>query len=506
MSGPAANPFADPVLDHSQWQRLDPLMLLVHPVKEVIRFLPAVIGIFVAGTATNGGGDRWWWNLLAIGVPVLLGLARYLTTSFRIANGRVELRRGLLSRHVLSTPLDRVRTVDITASLIHRLLGLTTVRIGTGTASKSEDDELDLDGIRADTARRLRADLLHTTPEARVQAEVEGNERDVVTFDPGWLRYAPFTSTGLIMAGAVVGFGSQLIDTLGIWDRLDLESTVESAARLSLLIVVPLAALVVMVIASVFSVVGYAVTNWGFRLSHTRSDGVWHLRRGLFTTRETSMDGRRMRGVSVGEPFGLRLVSGAKLSAIVTGLDREDGGSSLLVPPAPRRVVERVAADVIGSTDPLTVNLIGHGPAASRRRFSRALLLPVLLCVALVVLIAVDLLPIWTLSLGVIALLGGVVLAIDRVRSLGHALAGGQLVSRSGSLMRRRTVLDADAVIGWNLRATWFQRRAGLTTLVATMAGGPQSVSVLDVPQDEAVRVADRAVPGLVSQFFHSGG
>ena len=62
-------------------------------------------------------------------------------------------------------------------------------------------------------------------------------------------------------------------------------------------------------------------------------------------------------------------------------------------------------------------------------------------------------------------------------------------------------MLEVDHVIGWNFPATWFQRRAGLTTLVATTAGGSQSVPVLDIPEDLAVALAERALPDLVSQF-----
>ena len=137
----------------AEWQRLDQRMLLVHPVREVMRFLPVLIGLFVAGSASGGGGP---WQYLGVLVPITLGVLRYLTTRFRIAQGRVELRRGLLNRHVLSTPLDRVRTVDVTSSLIHRVLGLATVRIGTGTASTDSDERLDLDGLPADRARGLR--------------------------------------------------------------------------------------------------------------------------------------------------------------------------------------------------------------------------------------------------------------------------------------------------------------------------------------------------------------
>ena len=139
----------------AEWQRLDPRMLLVHPIREVIRFLPVLIVFAVARTAS--GGETW--QLLGIAIPIVLGVMRYLTTRFRITAGRIELQRGLLNRHVLSTPVDRVRTVDLTSSPIHRLLGLTTVRIGTGTASTSDEDRVDLDGLEREVARRLVDDL-----------------------------------------------------------------------------------------------------------------------------------------------------------------------------------------------------------------------------------------------------------------------------------------------------------------------------------------------------------
>ncbi len=506
VTPPPANPYddrrADHLIDHREWQRLDPMMLLVHPIKEVVRFLPALVGLLIAGSASGGG--QWWWNVLAVAAPVALGVARYLTTSFRIADGRVELRRGLLNKHVLSTPIDRVRTVDITASLIHRVLGLTTVRIGTGTASKLGEDELALDGIRLRAAELLRTDLLHRTssPEAREAAAAPDNAVVVARFEPRWLRYAPFTSSGLVIAAAVLGGGSQVLDASGLWDRLELDGAAETAARLSLLVLLPLLAVGLLVVASVLAVAGYLVTNFGFTVSYTRSDHAWHLRRGLFTTRETSMDANRLRGVNLVEPLGLRLARGARLSAIVTGLNREQQGSSTVVPPAPEAVARHVATQVLGTADPVTAPLVEHGPAAVRRRDARALAVSLLLSAALLTGAVVGEVRGGLLWLVPLALLVGAGLGYDRARGLGHALLPGHLVARSGSLARRRVMLETPAIIGWTFTSTWFQRRVGLTTLVATMAGGRQAVVVLDVPETVGTDLARNAVPGLVSQFL----
>ena len=486
--------------DH--WQRLDPRMMLVHPIRELIRFLPVLVGVFVAGSAS---GISQPWQLLGVGVPVALGLLRYLTTSFRIAAGRVELRHGVLNKHVLSTPVERVRTVDLTASPIHRVLGLTTVRIGTGTASTDGDERLDLDGLPVDRARRLRHDLLQVGSESGSETDsiagLPGNERVVLRFDLSWIRFAPLTSSGLVITAGVLGAGSQVLSALGGLRDLHPGRLVDDASALGSWLAVTFALLVLLVIVSVVAIAGYLVTNWGFTLTHTRADGSWHLRRGLFTTRETSIDDDRLAGATLLEPIGLRLAGGGRLTAIVTGLDRRQQGSSMLVPPAPWSVVSATATEVIGSPEPVYAALVGHGDRARTRRFTRALA-PALVASALALLaVVVGDATAWLLVLAVLLPPLAAVVAADRARSLGHALVSGHLVSRAGSITRHRTVLATEDIIGWTFRATWFQRRAGLTTLVATTAGGPQAVTVLDIPEGAATELATLAVPRLAEQF-----
>lgn len=476
----------------SEWQRLDPRMLLIHPVRELVRFLPALIALLVAGTASGGLGE--WWQLAAVVVPVGLGVLRYVTTAYRITPGRIELRRGLLNRHVLSAPLDRVRSVDITAPPIHRVLGLTSVRIGTGTASTEDDERLDLDGLPAGQARELRTRLLHADAPAGGAAE----ERAILEFDPAWVRFAPLTSAGLAIAAGVLGVASQLANTVGGFEQLHPERLADDAATWSAWIAVPLVLVGLAVTVSALSIGGYVVTNWGFRLTHTA--GAWHLRRGLITTRETTMDDERVRGVSIGEPLGLRLAGGGRASAIVTGL--ENGQSTLLVPPAPRAVVHRAAGAVLRSPGPLDAPLVSHGRRARTRRYTRAVGPALLLVLAAA--LAVPGGAAWWLpvAVAVVGLPAALALAADRARGLGHALVGGYVVVRSGSLNRRREALETDGVIGWNLRATWFQRRAGLATLVATTAGGRQSLTAPDVPEPVAIALAHEAAPDLFGQFL----
>jgi len=480
-----------------EWHRLDPRMLLVHPVNELIRFLPVLVGLFLAGTAY---GRPDWWYVAGVALPVVWGLLRYATTFFRITAGRVELRHGILSRHLLSIPLDRVRTVDITARPVQRLLGLVAVRIGTGSFASDDEDKLDLDGLAASTAHWLRAELLDLGADAAGTEPVHA-AHEALRLDPAWARYAPFTSTGIVLTAGLLGGALQLTTMLGGTVRLDRPRG--GVPGWSLWLLVPAGLLAVLVTVSVLSIAGYLLANWGLRLTHTwsGSGGAWHIRRGLLTTRETTLDDERIRGVTLAEPVGLRLVGAARASAIVSGLG-EDAGSALLVPPAPRDVAARAAGEVLGAPAALGVPLTGHGPRARRRRWTRALV-PAAIGVGALALLTVSLeLPRWILVAALLALPVAAALAADRARGLGHALLPRHLVAQSGSLARHRDALELSGVIGWNQRATWFQRRVGLATLVATTAGGRQAVTVLDVPEPTAVALAHRAHPELLDQFL----
>ena len=151
---------------------------------------------------------------------------------------------------------------------------------------------------------------------------------------------------------------------------------------------------------------------------------------------------------------------------------------------------------------PVDAPLTDHGPRARLRRYVRALTgAAVVAAVAVVLVVAVQA-PVSLLVVALLAPVVGVALAADRSRSLGHTLVDGYVVARSGSLDRRREMLAVDDVIGWTFEASWFQRRAGLLTLVATTAGGRQAVRILDIPEEAAVGIAHAAVPGLVSQFL----
>jgi putative membrane protein len=257
-----------------------------------------------------------------------------------------------------------------------------------------------------------------------------------------------------------------------------------------------------LVLGAVFAVLGYLVTNWGYTLARDLHGRSFHVRRGLFTSTETSLERERVRGVEVGEPLGLRLAGAGRLNAVVTGLSRKERSSTQLVPPAPRSVVEEVGADLLDDAAPMSLPLRRHGPAARRRRHTRALAGALVAPVVVLVLCLTTPLPWWVLLPALLGVPFAPPLAEDRHRRLGHGLTDDHLVVRSGTLRGRRDILQRSGIIGWNVQQSWFQRRAGLVTLVATTAAGQQAYAAVDIPVEQAVALADAAVPGLLTPFL----
>lgn len=468
-----------------QWLRLSPRMLLVHPVHEVLRQVPVLIGSVVLGSATGNP----LWAVAALAVTVAVGVARWFTTTYRIDAEEVQLRAGVLQRRVLSVPRNRIRSVSTDARLLHRLLGLTVLRVSTGQEAHG-DDAFALDAVEAGQVPHLRAELLAGSLTIAGDAEPRG--RVLARWQPEWLRYSPLSFTGLAMIAAAAGLlyqagaGALLRSTglaedgRGVTQRFGVAATVAAVV------------LVVLIGSVVLSVLRSLLTYGNLLLR--RDADVLHLEHGLLRRQERTYDMRRLRGGTLREPLLVRAFGGARLDAVMTGVGGA-GEASLLLPPCPAATARAVLSDLIARQEEVIGPLRGHGASAARRRWTRALAVPVILGIALLVATVLSVPPVWLWAVWAVLTVCCALLAADRVRSLGHRVGDGWLVARSGSLERRRDCIAGPGIIGWTVRQTFFQRRSGVATLIAATAAGEKAYRVIDVPADAAWSIVAAASP-----------
>ncbi|MEU6700629.1 PH domain-containing protein [Pseudonocardia sp. NPDC046786] len=506
---PAGLPAAPPAQDDG-WRRLPAMMLLVAPATALVKLAPAVIALLIFG-AGRGSATQLW---IAAGIALLAvgaGVIRWRTTRYRITPERVELHSGLLNRQRRSVPRDRIRTVDLTAPLLHRLAGLSVVKVGSGQSAGS-DSGLDLDAVSTGEAERLRRELLTrsdpdtgpgtapgTGPDAEPAEEID-------RIDWSSLRYAPLTVSSLAAIGALAGAGWNLLREANIDPRTlpgaDAVTGELTTAPIWLSALLGVAVLLSVMVAG--SIVLFVERWWGFRLTR-EPEGTLRVRRGLLTRRSLSVSEQRLRGVTVTEPLLVRAIGrGAQAGVLTVGLagaGGEETGGGAIGPPVRRDRAHEVAATAARAEATITSGPLRAHPATARtRRLVRATVPALALPVAAGVVAYLGG-PVWPVVVAVLLLLAAVPLGLDRYRALGHRLDARYLVARHGSLVRTTSALRRDGVIGWRIRQSRFQRRAGVLTLEATTAAGPGSVLMLDLAPADAVALMAEITPDAVAGF-----
>ncbi len=470
-------------------RRTSPRVVLVHTVtfRQARRLVPYAIP---ALAAIGLGGGRWTVVGLVVAVT-LVSLATAALSWWRFSYldgpGAVVVTRGLVSRSVRTVPNDRIRGVEIEAPPVHRLLGLVRVRIdaaagGTG----STEEELLVDGLPRAEGDRLRTAVLTKRSRPPVPARddpdgapqpVEQPEETFARFDNRWLLYAPLVGGYLAVPVAAVGALSRVVDELpdGVLPEVDGPSLSSPAVAVTV-------AAIALVLLAMGAVVGAAVVNWRFRLVR-RGDSLVAVR-GLLTRRHTELEVDRIRGIAVADGAGMRLVGAARVNALVTGLgDAQRRGQ--LLPLGPRAAAEELSRRLVEDPGPL----IPHPVAARRRRITRAVTGGLLVTAAGAVLTATT--GWWPLlAAGVVLTVLGVPLGLGRYASLGHATGPRSFAVRVGWLVRERAVLERRAVVGWQVKQSWFQRRVGLASAVACVGAGRGGYIALDIAADDVAPFA----------------
>jgi putative membrane protein len=460
-------------------RRTSPRIVLVHTItfRQARSLVPAAIPLLAA---TGFGGGTAMVVALAVGVTLLsMAFAALSWWRFSYLDGptSVVVTRGLLARSVRTVPNDRIRGVEVEAPVLHRLFGLVRVTIDAAAGGAvGKDEELVIDGVLRAEGDRLRAAVLPHRPTGSPAVDGEPPpepvEEEFARFDNRWLLYAPLVGSYLAVPLAAVGALFRLLDELPGRFRPDLDGLDLSDAW-----AIGFAVVLVLLLLTVIAVIGAAVVNWGFRL--VRRGGSLVAVRGLVTRRHTELEVDRIRGCTISEGVGMRLVRAARVDALVTGLADATRRGQLL-PLGPRTEAWRLARRLVDDPGPLTP----HPPAARRRRIVRTVAAGLLATTAGAVATALFGWW-WALAAGVVLTVLGVPLGLARYAALGHAAGARSFAVRGGWLIRQEAVLERRAVVGWRVGQTFFQRRAGLATVMACVGAGTGGYTALDVSADE---------------------
>ena len=95
-----------------------------------------IIGVLVALIASTATGVIVFLVLFAL--DVLVGFVRRISTRYTITTQRLRIERGLLSKHVQQTRIERVQNVNTNQTFVSRILRVGTVDFDTAGTDDSD--------------------------------------------------------------------------------------------------------------------------------------------------------------------------------------------------------------------------------------------------------------------------------------------------------------------------------------------------------------------------------
>ncbi|HEX6228662.1 MAG TPA: PH domain-containing protein [Solirubrobacterales bacterium] len=96
--------------------------------------LIAAIAGAVAALAGAGNGTVFLIVLLIVGLTVVAGFVKRVATTYTITDRRLNIKRGILSREVQETRLERVQNVNYRQSVFQRVMQIGDVDFDTAAS------------------------------------------------------------------------------------------------------------------------------------------------------------------------------------------------------------------------------------------------------------------------------------------------------------------------------------------------------------------------------------
>lgn len=471
------------------------------------------------------------WTILAIVMffpAVLFSAFQYFTLRYRVADGEMTIRKGLIFRQLRTIPVNRIQNIDLVQNPLHRMLGVAEVRVETasGTETEARLRVLSMAQIAALRQEIFSEQQLMDEPPALAPAvespdeQIAASRATVPSSRPavpevallriptGWLVRAGLASNrGMLLIGVVMGLAWQFEQE---W-MFDFRQLLQFLPRLdgSLLGVVlaSLAVIGVLLLLRLFGIAWYVLRFHNYSL--TRHGEDLRISCGLFTRVSATIPRKRIQFISVHRPLVMRWM-GLAAVRIETA-----GGGGGQTEDASAMVSRRWFVPVIAETQlPHLLAELRPGmivdeqsldwkPLASNAR-PRIIRLAVIHAVILAAAFAVATRPWdelgqinsfagtdaasilaarpWGYALVIVLAPMMVMWAIRKSRSMRYCRAAGQIAWRSGVFNRKLSFTFFDKIQTAKFSQSPFDRRWNQAVLaIDTAAAGPAD-HVIEVP------------------------
>jgi putative membrane protein len=500
MTTPSEPSTSDQLDDH----RLHPLSWLFVLLQQLRSFAIPLVLLLVTGR----GNATEWYGLLGVVVLTLVSVAQYFSFRFETGPNALVVRSGILQRTTREIPYERIHTVNLHQTVLHRLFAVAEVRLESAGSREAEAVMRVLSVSRAQALERLIRDR-HQVRRAAVAlpSPAEQVEPIFAMATSEILKLGVISNRGLVVVAALFGALWQFTGPGPI--RLPAERLPPVVRELPafaqrawsgdtsplLLAGWVVATILAFVVVVRLLSVGLALLQfYGFSVGRTGRQ--LRIERGLLSRIRSQLPCRRIQVFRIDESLLHRLFERQtlRIDSAVGATDDAHGAGHLA--PLATPVEVRTLVDRLGFSEPWPSSWQPLHPRAWRRiaALPSALIAPLGLALVL-----------WVDATG-----GLVWLLIPvlwwRARRLAHfagyVVTDRAVAVRSGWLNRRWVLSEMDKLQALRLTESPFDRRTGMATLWLDTAGAGAADGIMRLrylPQQQARDLHSR-IAGLMDR------
>ena len=485
--------------------------------------LPAIVLLLTSGrtspqpAAGPGWGparwmNRWmpgdfeianwqFWLLLFLVPATIVAITRYLSFRLRYEGTELVIRSGIFFRNERHVPYARIQNLDAVRNVVHRLLGVTEVRIETGGGQAPEATISVLHETVFEEMRRRIFEGRVALNETGV-AETSESAPDMAALTSRTLLHLPLSE--LLLQGVLDNRGMILITTVygllwqaglfqGAWDRMAngwygpglVRDTIGRVAAGELLpwgqITVVLIGIVgLLVFIRVVSMIWSALRLYEFRLSRVGED--LRTEYGLLTRVTATIPLRRVQTLTIREAPLQRLVKRMSVRVETAGgHGSPEAGPrkprEWLAPIVRRSAVPALVREVLPGFDVEGLDWHSLHPRAFRRALKPALIIGAAMTLPLFGLFgwfAILVLPFISAWMTIVAWKG--------VQQMQWTVTDDAVVFRSGWLWRNVTIAPVVKIQTVACTESPFDRRAMMAGVRVDTAGASERSHRVAIP------------------------
>lgn len=463
----------------SEFKRQHPVAAITRAIDLVRGNLITIIIVLVFG-ASGGGGSTFLWVFVGLFIFLLVaGTVGWWRFVYRVEDGELQIKQGILVRKNLYLTSDRVQVIDVTAGVVQRMFGLVKVEIKTaGSTSR----EASLSAVSKSEARYLTQLLRNNGKQVEETAgDTEAEEHRKYILPGKELLIAASTSGSFGIALSIIAtIFSQiepLISETEVYEWLINYMPSDTSAFFIISLI-----LVFVVFAWLMSFFGTLIRFGDFALTVKKDEMV--ITRGIFEKKRITVPFNRIQAVRIVEGIMRQPLGYATMYVESAGYgDQQGSGSVVLMPLVKSSRIHELMVQILPDYN-FGADVVKPPQRALTRYIIRSSVVLALIIAGIYWLLAAPGM-IWFM------MIPGVFWGWLRHRDAAvgidneRIMIRGRVLARSTAVVRRNRAQD----ISWS--ASWIQRLRDLANLEVSVASGDQgrSFQVRELDCDAALRL-----------------